>query len=224
MSAFGTWPTCCTSREMSAFEGKSEISLVEPMLGREDIACSMFSGYTPQYGPDLYRLSRRIAAMSDSKVTSPQHLQALQQAAQSRGIQISIFGVTKPDEIAAAIDAVKTAGAEAANFLATPLFSLPGTRNNQIVMERVNALRLSSIFQWPETAEAGAVLGYGPRFTDVYRQRAQIVAKVLRGTKPSDIPVGQPHRYELVVNLKAAQAMGCQLAPGLLLRADKLIE
>ena len=184
----------------------------------------MFSGYTPQYGPDLYRLSRRIAAMSDSKVTSPQHLQALQQAAQSRGIQISIFGVTKPDEIAAAIDAAKTAGAEAANFLATPLFSLPGTRNNQIVMERVNALRLSSIFQWPETAEAGAVLGYGPRFTDVYRQRAQIVAKVLRGTKPSDIPVEQPHRYELVVNLKAAQAMGCQLAPGLLLRADKLIE
>ena len=209
---------------MSAFEGKSEIPLVEPMLGREDIACSMFSGYTPQYGPDLYRLSRRIAAMSDSKVTSPQHLQALQQAAQSRGIQISIFGVTKPDEIAASIDAAKTAGAEAANFLATPLFSLPGTRNNQIVMERVNALRLSSIFQWPETAEAGAVLGYGPRFTDVYRQRAQIVAKVLRGTKPSDIPVGQPHRYELVVNLKAAQAMGCQLAPGLLLRADKLIE
>jgi putative tryptophan/tyrosine transport system substrate-binding protein len=209
---------------MSAFEGKSEIPLVEPMLGREDIACSMFSGYTPQYGPDLYRLSRRIAAMSDSKVTSPQHLQALQQAAQSRGIQISIFGVTKPDEIAAAIDAAKTAGAEAANFLATPLFSLPGTRNNQIVLERVNALRLSSIFQWPETAEAGAVLGYGPRFTDVYRQRAQIVAKVLRGTKPSDIPVEQPHRYELVVNLKAAQAMGCQLAPGLLLRADKLIE
>jgi ABC-type uncharacterized transport system substrate-binding protein len=209
---------------MSAFEGKSEIPLVEPMLGREDIACSMFSGYTPQYGPDLYRLSRRIAAMSDSKVTSPQHLQALQQAAQSRGIQISIFGVTKPDEIAASIDAAKTAGAEAANFLATPLFSLPGTRNNQIVMERVNALRLSSIFQWPETAEAGAVLGYGPRFTDVYRQRAQIVAKVLRGTKPSDIPVEQPHRYELVVNLKAAQAMGCQLAPGLLLRADKLIE
>jgi putative ABC transport system substrate-binding protein len=90
-------------------------------------------------------------------------------------------------------------------------------------MERVNALRLPSIFQWPETA-AGAVLGYGPRFTDVYRQRAQIVAKVLRGIKPSDIPVELPHRYELVVNLKAAQTMGCQLAGGFVLRADRLIE
>ena len=165
---------------------------------------------------------RQIAAMSDSKVTSPQHLQ--QRAGQSRGIQISNFGVGKPDEIAAAIDAAKAAGAEAAVFLSTPLFSLPGTRNFQIVMERVNALRLPSIFQWPETAEAGAVLGYGPRFTDVYRQRGQMVAKVLRGNKPSDIPVEQPHRYELVVNLKAAQAMGCQLAAGLVLRADKLIE
>jgi len=168
--------------------------------------------------------ARQIAAMSDSKVTPPQHLQALQRAAQLRGIQVSVFGVRKPDEIAAAIDAAKAAGAEAANFLATPLFSLPGTRNFQMVMERVNALRLPSIFQWPETAESGAVLGYGPRFTDVYRQRAQIVMKIFRGAKPSDIPVEQPDRYELVVNLKAAQAMGCQLATGLVLRADKLIE
>jgi ABC-type uncharacterized transport system substrate-binding protein len=168
--------------------------------------------------------ARQIAAMSDSKVTSPKHLQALQRAAQSRGVQLLVFGVSKPDEIAAAIDAAKAAGAEAANFLATPLFSLPGTRNFQIVMERINALRLPLIFQWPETAESGAVLGYGPRFTDVYRQRAQMVAKVLRGAKPSDIPVEQPHRYELVVNLKAAQAMGRQLATGLVLRADKLIE
>jgi ABC-type uncharacterized transport system substrate-binding protein len=190
------------------------ITLLSPELDgkRQDILIEALPG------------ARKIAALSDSKVTSSQHLQALQRAAQSRGIQVSVFGVRKPDEIAAAIDAAKAAGAEAANFLATPLFSLPGTRNFQIVMERVNALRLPSIFQWPETAEAGAVLGYGPRFTDMYRQRAQIVAKVLRGTKPFDIPVEQPNRYELVVNLKAAQVMGCQLASGLVLRADKLIE
>ena len=190
------------------------ISLLSPQLDgkRQDILIEALPGV------------RQIAALSDSRVTPPHHLQALQRAAQSRAIQVSVFGVSKPDEIAAAIDAAKAAGAEAANFLATPLFSLPGTRNFQIVMERVNALRLPSIFQWPETAEAGAVLGYGPRFTDAYRQRAQIVMKILRGAKPSDVPVEQPHRYELVVNLKAAQTMGCQLATGLVLRADKLIE
>jgi putative ABC transport system substrate-binding protein len=162
--------------------------------------------------------------MSDAKVTPPQHVEALQRAAQSRGIQASIFGVKKPDEIAPAIDAAKAAGVGAANFLATPLFSLPGTRNNQVVMERINALHLPAIFQWPETAEAGAVLGYGPRFTDVYRQRAQIVVKILRGAKPSDIPVEQPSRYELLVNLRAAKAIGCQVSTGLVLRADKVIE
>jgi putative ABC transport system substrate-binding protein len=168
--------------------------------------------------------ARRIAVLSDSKVTSTQHIQALQLAAQSRGIQVSVFGVRKPHEIASAIEAAKASGAEAANFLATPLFSLPGTRNYQVVMERVTALRLPAIFQWPEAAEAGGVLGYGPRFTNVYRQRAQMVVKILRGAKPSDIPVEQPSRYELVVNLKAAEAIGCQVATGLVLRADKVIE
>ena len=71
-----------------------------------------------------------------------------------------------------AIDAAKASNAEALNFLATPLFSVPGTHNNQIVLERVAAMRIPTIFQWPETAEAGALLTYGPRFTEVYRHLA----------------------------------------------------
>jgi putative tryptophan/tyrosine transport system substrate-binding protein len=132
--------------------------------------------------------ARRIAAMADSK-TPPYHLQMLQHTARSRGVELSIFGASGPEDIASAINAAKSAGAEALNFLATPLFSVPGTRNNQIVMERVAALRLPAIFQWPETAEAGAFAGYGPRFVDMYRQRARIVVKILRGAKPADIPV-----------------------------------
>src|SRR5262249_57746525 len=86
----------------------------------------------------------------------PYHLQALQQAARSRGVELSVIGVSGPSEIAAAIDAAKTAGAEALNFLATPLFSLPGTRSNAIVMERIAAVRLPSMFHWPATVEAAA--------------------------------------------------------------------
>jgi len=123
-----------------------------------------------------------------------------------------------------AIDAAKASGAEALNFLATPLFSVPGSHNNQIVMDRIAAMRLPTIFQWPETAEAGAVLAYGPRFTEVYRQRARIVVKILRGAKPADIPVEQPTRFELIINLKAAKAIGHEVPAGLVLRADKVIE
>ncbi len=190
------------------------ISLLSPELDgkRQDILIEAVPG------------ARRIAAMFDAKVTPPYHLQVLQHAARTRGIDLAIFGVSEPVGIASAIDAAKASGAEALNFLATPLFSVPGSRNNQIVMERIAATRLPSIFQWPETAEVGAVLGYGPRFTDIYRQRARIVVKILRGAKPTDVPVEQPTRFELVVNLRAAKAIGHEVPAGFVLRADKVIE
>jgi putative ABC transport system substrate-binding protein len=91
-------------------------------------------------------------------------------------------------------------------------------------MERTLKLRLPGIFQWPEAAEAGGLLAYGPRFTDMYRLRARIAVKVLRGTKPADIPVEQPSRFELVVNLKTAKAIDYEIPAGLVLRADKVID
>ena len=190
------------------------ISLLSPELDgkRQDILIEAVPG------------ARRIAAMVDSKVTPPYHLQMLQHAARSRGIELSIFGVKGSEEIVSAIDAAKASGAEGLNFLATPLFSVPGSRNNQIVMDRIAAIRLPTIFQWPETAETGAILAYGPRFTDVYRQRARILLKILRGAKPADIPVEQPTRFELVINLKVAKVIGHEVPGGLVLRADKVIE
>jgi putative ABC transport system substrate-binding protein len=190
------------------------ISLLSPELDgkRQDILIEAAPG------------ARRIAAIFDAKVTPSYHLQVLQRAARSRGIELATFGVNEPSGIASAIDAAKASGAEALNFLATPLFSVPGSRNHQIVIERIAATRLPSIFQWPETAENDALLGYGPRFTDMYRQRARIVVKVLRGARPADIPVEQPTRFELVVNLKAAKAIGHELPAGFVLRADKVIE
>jgi putative ABC transport system substrate-binding protein len=67
-------------------------------------------------------------------------------------------------------------------------------------------------------------VGYGPRFTQVYRQRARLVVKVLRGAKPADLPVEQPTNFELVINLKTAQAINHEIPAGLVLRADKVIE
>jgi putative ABC transport system substrate-binding protein len=168
--------------------------------------------------------ARRMGAMFDAKVTQSFHVQVLQQGARSRGVELAAFGVSGPEEIAPALSAAKAAGAQAINFLASPLFSLPGTRNNALVLEQLAALRLPAIFQWPETAEAGGAIGYGPRFTDMYRQRARMVVKIFRGAKPADIPVEQPTRFELVINLKATQAIGHEVSTGLVLRADKVIE
>jgi ABC-type uncharacterized transport system substrate-binding protein len=168
--------------------------------------------------------ARRIAAMADSNATAPYHLQTLEHAARSRGVDLVVIKVAGPEEIPSAIDAAKASGVGALNFLASPLFSVPGSRNNKIVLERIAALRLPAIFQFPEIAEAGALAGYGARISDLYRQRAKIAAQVLRGTKPGDIPVQQPDRFELVINLRAAKAIGIEVPATLVARVDKLIE
>jgi putative ABC transport system substrate-binding protein len=104
--------------------------------------------------------------------------------------------------------------------LATPLFFV----HSATVIERAAALRLPAIDQWPDTADQGGLIGYGPRFTDIYRQRARMVAKIPRGARPADVPVEQPTRFELVINLRTARAIGHDIPPALALRADKVIE
>jgi putative ABC transport system substrate-binding protein len=164
--------------------------------------------------------ARRMAALADSNVTLPPHIQALKEAARTRGIELEIFAVTKPEQISPAIDNAKSSGAKGLNVLASPLFFT----NSREVIERVGAVRLPAIYQWPDMAEQGGLFGYGPRFTQVYRQRARMVVKILRGAKPSDIPVEQPTNFELVVNLKAAKSIGHEVPAALLQRADQVIE
>jgi putative tryptophan/tyrosine transport system substrate-binding protein len=168
--------------------------------------------------------ARRMAAFADSNVTPPAHLQSLQEAAHLRGVELVIFGVARREEIVPATDKAKAAGAAAFNFLATPMFGAPGSGNSRPIIEHVRELRLPSIHQWPETADDGGLAAYGARFDQVWRQRARIVLRVLRGDKPADIPIDQPTKFELVINLKAAKAIGYQVPAGLVLRADRVIE
>ena len=119
-----------------------------------------------------------------------------------------------------ALNDAKARGAGAVNVLSSPMLHL----NRRVIIERAAELRLPAIYQWPETAEEGGLLAYGPRFTRIFRQRAQMTIKVLRGAKPADLPVEQPTTFEFVINLKTAKAIGHEVPAGLVLRADKLLE
>ena len=164
---------------------------------------------------------RRIAIIADSKTTRSPQLQALQEAARGRGVEVSIHRVASAEEVTAAIDAAKASDATALNVLSSPF--LYG--NRQLILERVAALRLPAIYQWAEVAEEGGFLAYGPRIVQIFRELvAQQLVKLLRGVKPADIPVEQPTKFELVINLKTAKAMGVTVPEALLARADKVIE
>jgi putative tryptophan/tyrosine transport system substrate-binding protein len=163
---------------------------------------------------------RRLAVLSDAQNNTPAQLQALLDIARARDVELSIYRVERNEDIDSAIDAAKAAGAQALNVLASPL--LHG--NRRAIFVHSIELRLPAIYQWPETAQEGGLLAYGPRFSDVFRQLARQTVKVLRGAKPAELPVEQPTKFELVVNLRTAKAMGLDFSPTLLARADEVIE
>ena len=164
---------------------------------------------------------RRMAVLADAETTSARQLQALQDAARARGVEPSIYRVTKPEEIAPAIDAAKASNTAALNVLASPILFA----NRQVILERAATLRLPAIYQWPDVAEHGGFIGYGPRLVQLYRDVvARQVVKILRGAKPADLPVEQPSKFELVINLQTAKAIGLEVPASLVLRADKVIE
>ena len=149
--------------------------------------------------------ARRIAVLAELNNTQPAELQALQNAARARNLEIAVFTVGAPEQIAPAMDQANAWGAKALNVLAAPLFSF----NRQIVIERATALGLPAIYEWPEMAEEAGLIGYGPRLTLIYRQLARLIVMLLRGVKPADIPVEQPTKFELrFVNLKTAKFLG----------------
>jgi putative ABC transport system substrate-binding protein len=164
---------------------------------------------------------RRMAALAHADSTPIAKLDALQEAARARNIEISIHRVAGAEEIATAIDMAKASGAEALNVLASAVLYV----NRQLIMDRVAALRLPAIYQWPENAEEGGFAAYGPRILSIIPEfTARQLVKLLRGINPADVPIEQPTMFELVINLKTANALGVAVPATLVARADKVIE
>jgi putative ABC transport system substrate-binding protein len=163
---------------------------------------------------------RRMAALTDPENSNSGKLQTLHDAARARDVDFSVYVVDRPERIVAAIDDAKSKGNAALNVLASPLLNA----RRFDIFERTTLLRLPAMYQWPENAEEGGRLGYGPRLTQIYRLMAQQLAKIFRGAKPSDVPVEQPDKFELVINLKAARSLALEIPPTLLARADEVIE
>ena len=164
--------------------------------------------------------ARRIAVLADPIIAQPAHLQALQNATRARGVEVAVFSAGAPELIAPTMDKAKEWGATALNVLSAPLFSI----NRRLVIERAAALGLPAIYEWAEMAEEGGLIAYGARLTLIYRQSARLIVKLLRGIKPEDLPVEQPTKFDLVVNLKTAKALGLTIPESFLARADKVVE
>ncbi|HWI86912.1 MAG TPA: ABC transporter substrate-binding protein, partial [Sphingomonas sp.] len=162
----------------------------------------------------------RISVLADTRTTGPQRLQALAEAARSRGVILLVHRVEKGEEIGPAIDMAKAEAAAALNVLASPLLHA----YRHVIIRKTAALHIPDIYQWPETAHEGGLLGYGPRLDEVMRQLGRQIVEILGGASPANHPIYQPMKLALAINLKTAKEIGLTIASSLVVRADDVIE
>src|SRR6516225_299546 len=161
----------------------------------------------------------RVACLWDP-ATGPSQTAMTENAARTMKLKLQILEVARRDDLDAAFHAARDDHAQAVNVFSSPfLASL-----YREIIDRAAEYRLPAIYQWKEHAEAGGLMAYGPSLPAMWEQDGAMVGRVLKGAKPSDLPVEQPSKFELVVNLKTAKALSLTIPRDFLLIADEVIE
>ena len=169
----------------------------------------------------LFRSLSRVATLLNK--SNPLHQaewKATLAAAKALGIAAQPYEVQGPMGFAPAFATMIGAHAEAVVVLEDASF---GSERARLVALAATS-HLPAIYGQRDSVEAGGLLSYGPNIVDVYRNSARFVDKILKGTKPGDLPIEQPTKFELVINLKTAKALGIKIPQPLLLRADEVIQ
>jgi ABC-type uncharacterized transport system substrate-binding protein len=163
----------------------------------------------------------RVAALSNMGTpNSPPQWKEIQNAARSLGIEAQLVDVRRPQDLGPAFDAASRQHADALVIGQDGLLQ----SNRRLIADLAATHRLPAIYRSMEFIEAGGLIAYGPHYPDLYRRTAIYVDKIFKGAKPGDLPIEQPTRFELAINVKTAKALGLTIPQELLLRADRLIE
>jgi len=163
----------------------------------------------------------RVAVLADP--TNPTHeifWRETEIAAQTLRVRVQRVDVRAPEELEGAFAAMAKARAEALIVFTEPMLYAERRRLADFAARN----RLPAMHMIKGHAEAGDLMAYGPDFRDLYRRTAEIVDKILKGAKPADIPIEEPTKFELVINLKTAKALGLTIPQTILLRADQVIQ
>ena len=164
---------------------------------------------------------RRIAFLHNMEnPAAPPQWEELRTAAPSLGLEAQLLDVRKPEDIVRAFD---TAVAQRADAILAATDTVTQTNRRQVVELAVKH-RLPTMYHTREFVDAGGLMSYGVNYPDLYRRAATFVDKIFKGAKPADLPVEQPIKFELLINLKTARAIGIDIPPMLLARADEVIE
>jgi putative tryptophan/tyrosine transport system substrate-binding protein len=167
--------------------------------------------------PGLRRLA--ILANVDNRSGAVRDMREVQAAAHTLGLEVVTLEIRRAEDIAPAFEALK-GRADALYVCSDPLVITNRIRINTLT----RGARLPTIYGTRDHVEAGGLMSYAANFPDLFRRAAELVDKILRGAKPADLPVEQPTKFDLVINLKTAQTLGLAVPQTLLVAADEVIE
>jgi putative ABC transport system substrate-binding protein len=156
--------------------------------------------------------------VGSSERTGKDPLKEAEGAARTLGVQLQVVEARHPAEFDRAFSDMTRARAGALIVLPTPMFFSEGRR----LVDLAATNRLPAMFPYREFVDAGGLMAYGPDLADLSRRAATYVGKILKGANPGDLPVEQPTKFELVINLKTAKALGLTIPPSILARADQV--
>jgi putative tryptophan/tyrosine transport system substrate-binding protein len=165
--------------------------------------------------------STRVAVLANPAFPFSQlYVNNLTMAAHALGLSLHVAEVHSADELDPAFAAISREGADALKVLSDPalLDNLLGR-----VVDLATTRRLPAMYNWKMYVEAGGLMSYGPSLSDSHRRAATYVDKILKGANPADLPVEQPTQFELVINLKTAQALSLTIPPSIFLQANEVI-
>lgn len=165
--------------------------------------------------PNLVR-----AAVLWDPTTGPNLLRGADAAGSSLGVQLLRLEARSPSDLERAFESAGKQRAQAVLALSSPVFNSARKQIAELAVRH----RIPTLMPFPGFADDGGLIAHGPHLTSLFRQAGLVMAKVLQGADPGQIPIERPARFELVVNLKAARALGITVPPSLLLRADRVIE
>jgi putative ABC transport system substrate-binding protein len=149
-----------------------------------------------------------------------ERLAAAEVTARALGVRLHVVEARGPEDLDRAFADMTEAHAHGLSVLGTPMFQVERRRLVSLAAKN----RLPAVYSFKDFAEAGGLMSYGPDLADLARRAASYVDKILKGVKPADLPVEQPTKFELVINLKTAKALGLTIPPSVLARADQVIE
>jgi putative tryptophan/tyrosine transport system substrate-binding protein len=184
------------------------------------IQANELAGKRLEFARELVPRLHRLAIMFNVGNAQPVlEMGETQAAARMLGLEVVPLVIQRPEDIASAFQALKTR----ADALYVAVDQLMVANRTSILTSALGA-RLPTIFSTRDFVTVGALMSYGPSYTERFRHAADYVDKILRGAKPGDLPVEQPRKFELVINLKTVKALGLTIPQSLLLRADEIIE